>query len=108
MPRTRQQKEWLTMELLIFALLVWVLPISVAHSIGKPKNREGFLYGLLLGWLGVLIVALLPARHDRRKEKQCPDCLGFALNEARACRHCGHRFEPSPTTSDGHPVRVVK
>lgn len=40
--------------------LVWVLPIYVAHQIGRPKNRSGFAWGLFLGWLGVIVVALLP------------------------------------------------
>lgn len=40
----------------------WLLPIYVAHQIGAPKHRSGFAWGLFLGWLGVLIVALLPKR----------------------------------------------
>ena len=49
--------------LMLFALLfafLWVAPVFVAHSIGKPKNREGWLYGLALGWIGVLVLALRP------------------------------------------------
>ena len=48
------------MEVLIFIGLFWVLPIWVGHQIGKNKNRAGWLWGLLLSWVGVLIVALLP------------------------------------------------
>lgn len=47
-------------ELLIFVVLFWALPVWVGHQIGKPKNRMGWLWGLLLGWLGVIIVAVLP------------------------------------------------
>jgi hypothetical protein len=47
------------MELLVFAVFVWVLPIFVGHKIGAPKNRAGWAWGLLLGWLGVIIVACL-------------------------------------------------
>lgn len=28
--------------------------------IGGPKGRYGWIWGLFLGWLGVIIVALLP------------------------------------------------
>jgi hypothetical protein len=45
---------------LIFWGLIWIVSMLVAHAIGKPKNRAGFLYGFLLSWIGVIIVALLP------------------------------------------------
>ena len=41
---------------LIYVGLTWALPIYVGNRIGRGKNRTGWLYGLLLGWLGVLIV----------------------------------------------------
>ena len=49
------------MDILLVVIVVWVIPIFVAYSIGKGKHRAGFWYGLLLGWLGVIIVALLPS-----------------------------------------------
>jgi hypothetical protein len=50
----------------IGAIIVWmVVPMFVAHAVGKPKNRAGFLYGFFLGWLGVLAVAVLPPRPER-------------------------------------------
>ena len=39
--------------------LIWGLPIFVSHKIGAPKRRAGWAYGLLLGWLGVVIIACL-------------------------------------------------
>ena len=48
------------MELLVFAIVFWVLPVFVSHKIGAPKNRQGWIWGLLLGWIGVIIVACLP------------------------------------------------
>lgn len=48
------------MGLLIILGVFWVIPMFVGHSIGKPKHRSGFLYAFFLGWLGVLIVVLLP------------------------------------------------
>ena len=39
--------------------LIWGLPIFVTHKIGAPKRRAGWAYGLLLGWLGVVVIACL-------------------------------------------------
>jgi hypothetical protein len=42
----------------------WFVPMFVADDIAIDKNREGWVYGLLLGWLGVFIVWLLPRRPE--------------------------------------------
>jgi hypothetical protein len=47
------------MAILLFAVIFWVLPIVVGHKIGAGKNRAGWAWGLLLGWLGVIILACL-------------------------------------------------
>jgi hypothetical protein len=44
---------------LIFIALFAIAPIFVGHHLGKSKNRAGWAWGLLLGWLGVIIVACL-------------------------------------------------
>jgi hypothetical protein len=48
------------MELVVGAVILWIVPIFIANSMGKAKNRAGLLWGLLLGWLGVLCLAVLP------------------------------------------------
>jgi MFS family permease len=48
-------------------LLIWVVgAIFAAGAIGNRKGRPGtgFLLGLFLGWIGVIIIALTPATHD--------------------------------------------
>ena len=45
-----------------FVLLAWVAPIYVGNRIGVRKRRAGWAWGLLLSWLGVLILAVLPSR----------------------------------------------
>jgi hypothetical protein len=55
-----------TVIVIAFVGLLWILPIYVAHQIGAPKHRAGFAWGLFLGWFGVLVVALLPARQNVR------------------------------------------
>ena len=50
------------MELLFFIALFWVAPAFVAHYIGQKKNRRGIVWGIALGWIGVIVVTLLPER----------------------------------------------
>jgi hypothetical protein len=44
---------------LLFIGAFWIAPIFVGHKIGAPKQRAGWAWGLLLGWIGVAIVACL-------------------------------------------------
>jgi hypothetical protein len=48
-------------------LLVWVVAaIFVAGAIGNRKGRPGtgFLLGLFLGWIGVVIIACIPPTRE--------------------------------------------
>ncbi len=47
------------MGVLLFVVVFWVLPIVVGHKVGSEKNRAGWAWGLVLGWIGVIIVACL-------------------------------------------------
>lgn len=42
-------------------ILIWLACAALGYVIGKDKNREteGLLLGLLLGLIGVVIIALL-------------------------------------------------
>ena len=98
-------------EVLAIIAVVWIAPIVVATKLGDTKRRKGWWYGILLGWLGVLILALQPARPpletpafrgDRRADqplKKCPDCAELVQPDARVCKHCGYRFAPEPATT---------
>lgn len=37
----------------------WVIPIVWCGQLGRSRRRNGWLWGVLLGWLGVLILALM-------------------------------------------------
>lgn len=46
----------------ILGLAFWVIMIVVAYIIGKGKKKSwlGLILGIFLGWIGVIIMALLP------------------------------------------------
>jgi hypothetical protein len=48
-------------EIVVGVAILWVVPIVVAVGLGNAKHRPGFLYGLL-SWVGVILLAVLPAR----------------------------------------------
>jgi hypothetical protein len=43
----------------VLFLAVFMLPIYIGYKLGERKGRVGWAWGLLLGWLGVLILWLL-------------------------------------------------
>jgi hypothetical protein len=43
----------------LFVGLVWLLPIIIAIDLGQSRDRKGWMWGLFLGWLGVLILAIM-------------------------------------------------
>jgi ribosomal protein L40E len=65
------------------------LPFSglIGAIIGTSNGRsaEGFLWGILLGPIGWIIVAVSPKAYGRK----CPYCLAGIPREAVKCRHCG-------------------
>ena len=105
---------------IVFIIVFWIIPIFVGHSIGTPKHRSGGVWGALLGWLGVIIVALLPPRPEptladlERKKRNfkpevykqleaefaakatrpCPACKEDMKREARICPHCRSESPP--------------
>ena len=76
------------MTVLIVIAVLWVLPIFIASSMGKPKGREGWMYGILLGWLGVLLLAALPKNTARGAFVECPHCRETIRHNASVCPHC--------------------
>jgi hypothetical protein len=52
--------------ILFLVTIVWLLPIYLAQQIGMSKGRPySWAWGFCLGWLGVIVVALLPRRESR-------------------------------------------
>ena len=109
------------MSVLVIIVLAWIVPIFVAQAIGKGKgHKTSWLWGLFLGWVGVLVVALQPSppapsgvvpapvgiqpfapnptQTASPDIKKCPDCAELVQADAKICRFCGFRFDQSPET----------
>ena len=75
----------------------------VCRNISENKGRspdEGFWIGFILGIIGLVIVALLPANEKSISEskiaegtyKKCPYCAETIMAEATVCRFCGREL----------------
>lgn len=111
----------------ILIFFFFAAPAIVGHYIGKDKGRTGWMWGLLLSWIGVLIVALFPpvdtpvvsydvnppqtygpdqlgavapGELSRSEFKVCPDCAEQVKFEAKICRFCRHEFERCPECAE--------
>jgi hypothetical protein len=48
---------------IVVIAIFWIAPVVAAYMIGNRRGRTyGWVWGLLLGWIGVLIVAVLPRK----------------------------------------------
>jgi len=50
------------MAILVFVVIIWMSSIVAGQDVGASKGRVGWAWGLLLGWLGVLILSFLGPR----------------------------------------------
>jgi len=76
----------LTLYVLIFGLVGWL--------IGDQKGRAGagFLFGILLGPIGWVVVLLGPnlkAAKESARLRKCPYCAELVQPDAKLCKHCG-------------------
>lgn len=96
----------------IVALLIfWVAPIIVTGYWGNQRGQQyAWLWGLLLGWVGLLGVLLVGDKNQptggqftmsyqpqppapSEAMKACPRCAEPVRAQAKVCRYCGHEFE---------------
>lgn len=92
--------------LALFALVL--LPITVAAHLTARKGRgelPGILLGLILGWIGVAIAAVLSDQRDVRiavdqerfkqaMYRECEHCKEHMRRDATVCPHCRQPSQP--------------
>ena len=79
----------------LIEIIIWVIIMSlIGAAIGARRGRgeAGFLFGLLLGPLGWVIILIGP---DYRRK--CPECGGILEGDYPKCKHCGATLKQSPT-----------
>ena len=87
--------------MLIFAVF-WVICGGVAAFVADSRGANpglGFLAGVLLGPLGIVIAMFMGSDADRARKqvasgskKACPRCAETVQRAALVCKHCGHEF----------------
>ncbi|MGH2663741.1 MAG: hypothetical protein ACRDH8_13260 [Actinomycetota bacterium] len=85
----------------VIGLLLFVdaLVFSVAAALVRQGRGgyflSGFLWGLLLGPIGLLVVAIVkpPAYRPGHMRRECPHCRESIKLEATVCPHCQREIE---------------
>jgi predicted amidophosphoribosyltransferase len=87
-----------------FLILCWFAAAVVGGMIGAAKGRAfaGAIWGILLGPLGWLVIAVAP---DQRPK--CPECGGDVVRGANRCKNCGHRLKPRAKSEAMAPVEAA-
>ena len=62
---------------LIFMLIEWAIVIIACMIVGKEKNRNGFLWGLFLNLIGLIVIAILPPLEPKQIEEKPPIKKGW-------------------------------
>jgi hypothetical protein len=80
------------MDLIVWALLAFVLFGAIGMLIGQGKGRPaaGLFFGMLLGPFGWLVVLLGPSA-QQMSSAPCPHCRGVLPFNQAQCNHCGNR-----------------
>jgi len=87
-------------------VIFWIICGAVAATIASSKGGSaliGFIVGVLLGPLGIIIAFFLgnekaaaQSQIQSGERKKCPRCAELVQPDALVCKHCGHEFATPP------------
>ena len=88
--------------LVVFVAAIWLVFGMIGANIAASKQARdaGFLLGLFLGPIGLIIAALIDNR------PKCPECGGRVEPGVRRCMHCGTQLAQRATQP--LPVSLTK
>jgi uncharacterized membrane protein YeaQ/YmgE (transglycosylase-associated protein family) len=100
-------------------IVIWVVCGFVAAAIAQNKGNAGFgafLAGILLGPIGVIIAAVMPANPAGQAQRQlasgamkkCPQCAELVQPDAKICRYCQYQFPEPPPLAPGEIRKVMQ
>jgi len=81
---------------IFIAVLIGLAMAAIPATIAERKGRSfglWFAYGFFFLVIAVVHAALISPNEDAPGMKKCDDCGGIITAEARACAHCGTRFD---------------
>lgn len=77
--------------------IFWIALAFIVGIFANSRGRSGLAWGLLslifsplLTWL--ILLALGKPGPNADTHKKCQACAEWCANEAKVCKHCGHRF----------------
>lgn len=89
-------------------LIFWVLLAFIVGIYANSRGRNAIAWGLialllspLLTWL--ILLAMGKPGPNADTHKKCQACAEWCANEAKVCKHCGHRF----SSADGGDPSLI-